>query len=148
MMKLVLAIVIMCLAAISAGVEGQVAGGICAPTEPTCTVGCPPLGDEMGQANYQQASYCKGTRPPFPSPTPPCVSPASIAPGPIGPITIPPLPALPLQPTGSGPVIADATPAERQNIAVDEKYIYVLQSDEVVKLDKSDLHVVSRAKVR
>ena len=47
---------------------------------------------------------------------------------------------------GAGPLI-DATPAERRNIAVDDKFIYVLQGDEVVKLDKSDLRVVARTKV-
>jgi len=147
-MKLVLMSVALCVIAVSAGAQGQVAGGICAPTRPECTVGCPPPGDVMGQANYQQASSHRGTRPPFSSPDPPCVVPAPAAvaiPPALEPLP-PPLPPPTPAEMGAGPLI-DATPAERRNIAVDDKFIYVLQGDEVVKLDKSDLRVVARTKV-
>jgi hypothetical protein len=95
---------------------------------------CPPSGDNMGQSNYQraphhpQAAQQPVTAPPKPeSPAPEMVTPP--------PTEIETLPEF------------DATSAERQNITVDDKYVYVLQGDEVVKLDKSDLHEVARTKL-
>lgn len=98
---------------------------------------CPPTGNSMGQSNYMRATH-EGTVPPQPElafPQQPPLTTAQME----KPLTSP-------SEIGAGPRL-DTTPYDRRFIAVDDKYVYVLQGDEVVKLDKSDLHEVARVKV-
>ena len=100
----------------------------------------------MGQSNYQRAPHHAETPQPASANPQPTTTPPDFE----APFETPPsaqsAPGTPAPAIGAGPEI-DATLDERRNIAVDEKYVYVLQGDEVVKLDKSDLHVVARTKV-
>lgn len=114
------------------------------PTTPSIgrTDVCPPTGDAMGQSNYQRAPHNAQTEPTPPViPVPMCAPPTPET----APATITPPESAPSE-IGAGPEL-DATPAERHNIAVDDDYVYVLQGDEVIKLDKSDLHEVARTKL-
>lgn len=119
-----MSMVALCALAVCANAQGQ-------PTVAGPDV-CPPTGNLMGQSNYQRAPH-PATSQPTAAPVQPSVTPAPAA------ITPPPE-------IGAGPKI-DATPGERRNIAVDDNYVYVLQGDQVMKLDKSDLHVVARTRL-
>ena len=117
-----ISLLVIALCSIASIAIGQCEVNYCSPTGV-----CPPTGNLMGQSNYQRSTHYE-------------LMPQSAAPTRIEkPITLPPK-------VGAGPLV-DATPAERRNIAVDDQYIYVLQGDEVVKLDKRDLKTVARVKL-
>ena len=135
-MRSALIAVVLCTAVAIAAAQGQ----------PTCSpsgVGpdvCPPTGNSMGQSNYQRAPHHEQPEQPAPASPQPTAAPIDFE----APFETPPSTSVPV--IGAGPEI-DATLGERRNIAVDDKFVYVLQGDEVVKLDKSDLHVVARTKL-
>lgn len=101
---------------------------------------CPPTGTSMGQSDYQRTQPPNVSEPAAPT----CVSTTPMTPAEsTAPQTTPYAePSVPAA-TGLGPL----TPSESSRIAVDERYIYVLQGDEVVKIDKNDLRVVARTKI-
>lgn len=96
---------------------------------------CPPTGNAMGQSNYQRSPYSAPAPQPLPTPLQPGITPYHTEP----PLSLPPE-------VGAGPAV-DATLGEKSYIAVDDQYIYVLQGDEVVKLDKSNLKMVAKTKL-
>jgi len=95
----------------------------------------------MGQSDYQRTPRPEVYGPAAPT----CVATTPMTPAEsTAPQTTPYAePAVPAA-AGLGPV----TPPESSRIAVDERYIYVLQGDEVVKIDKNDLRVVARTRIR
>ena len=110
-------IIALCTIATIATAQSQCEFNTCSPTGV-----CPPTGNSMGQSNYQRSPHPQPQAQPERQP-----------------IALPPA-------VGAGPKV-EATLGEQRYIAVDEKYIYVLQGDEVVKLDKTSLNVVSRTKL-
>lgn len=116
-----------------------------AQTADSCANGilgiCPPSGTEMGQSNYQRTPHPNVYETPRYETTTPLT----------------PLEATPEQETVGEEPVTEAIPADSgigpltaplaSKITVDDNYIYVMQGDEVVKLDKKDLHVVARTKI-
>lgn len=101
---------------------------------------CPPTGTNMGQSDYQRTPRPDSHEPASPA----CVTttpmtPAESAAPQARTYIEPSAPAA----AGLGPL----TSPESSRIAVDERYIYVVQGDEVVKIDKNDLRVVARTKI-
>lgn len=123
-------IIALCGVAVCIGAQPQCELNYCSPEGV-----CPPTGNSMGQSNYQRSPYHDESIQPIVTPIKPEIVPYSTGiPAAVPETTVP-------------KVELDATPGERQNITVDDQYIYVLQGDEVVKLDKSSLKVVSRTKI-
>jgi hypothetical protein len=128
------AVIALCAMAALALAQSQPANVPCSRSAAGTSV-CPPTGTNMGQSDYQRAPHPAEAEEPAITvePTPP-------------PAVTEPQPVLVPAETGAGPEV-DASLGERRNIAVDDRYIYVLQGDEVVKLDKNDLRVVGRTKI-
>ncbi len=101
---------------------------------------CPPTGTDMGQSDYQRTPHPNVYQPAAPI----CVTTTPMTPAEsLSPETTPYVE--PSAPAGTG--LGPLTIPETSKIAVDDNYVYVLQGDEVVKLDKNDLHVVARTKI-
>jgi|GEM_PF-2217480 len=144
-MRTALIVVVLCALAVLVAAQGQSTVDSCKPSGDPKPV-CPPTGNSMGQSNYQRAPH----REQAPQPAAASAQPATTPPDFEAPFETPPstesAPGTSAPAIGAGPEV-DTTIGERRNIAVDEKFVYVLQGDEVVKLDKSDLHVVARVKL-
>jgi hypothetical protein len=134
--KMTLAVALaLCSAALGVGVWAQTntCGGV--------TGVCPPTGTAMGQSDYQRTPHPNVYEGPA---MPTCVTTTPMTPTEsLRPIATPYVE--PSAPAGTG--VGPLTPPESSKIAVDDKYVYVLQGDEVVKLDKNDLHIVARTKL-
>lgn len=130
---ILVAVIALCGLTVAVAAQGQPVTDSC-DTSGGVTGACPPTGTNMGQSDYQRAPHPNAYEGP--------VTPRYVTTTPLTPDEATPEMATPAS-SGLGPL----TPPEASRIAVDDKYVYVLQGDEVIKLDKNDLHVVARTKL-
>ena len=135
-------VVTLCALAVFASAQTQPAGNLCNPS-PIGTGVCPPTGTNMGQSDYQRATH-GGQGPssitisePIPTTTTQPMTPPISEP----PIELP-TPNAATSITGAGAELYETTPMPT-SIAVDSDFVYVLRGNDVVKLTKHDMKVVS-----
>lgn len=124
----------LCALAMLASAQVPPAAEPCPPSE-TCPGGCPPSGDAMGQSNYQRATHTRAQQPSASATQPVPVTVATAAEQAPEPIPY-------VEPSGAGAEFFATTPIPNP-IAVDDEFVYVLRGNEVVKLTKRDMKVVS-----
>lgn len=125
-----------------AAAQNQPANNSCSPSpSPIGTGVCPPTGTSMGQSDYQRASHEEKQQSAVPL-TQPLSTALNQPPPPIDfslPDAVPSV-------SGAGAELYETTPMP-SCIAVDSEFVYVLRGNEVVKLKKSDMSVVSTTKL-
>ena len=110
--------------------------GACGPG-PSITGVCPPTGNMMGESNYQRATHGQYVaQPPEPAPAAPQAQQPTEQ--------VEPIPYI--EPSGAGAELYETTPLPN-SITVDSEFVYVLRGNEVVKLSKGDMKVVSVTKL-
>jgi len=100
---------------------------------------CPPTGTNMGESGYQRAPHPAETEKPVADRRPP---PAESAPQTAAPAAEPSTDATAAAP-GAGPIRSGTA----SGIAVDNEHVYVLRGNEVIKLAKNDMALVSTTRL-